>query len=84
MAALVNIFVDRALLHQRQAAQAVYSEVIRSISNELTSTLSIDEILDTVANPVRAVLDVASISIGLIDPETEDIVFVKTLMGTAV
>ncbi len=81
MAALVNIFVDRALLHQRQAAQAVYSEVIRSISNELTSTLSIDEILDTVANPVRAVLDVASISIGLIDPETEDIVFVKTLMG---
>lgn len=81
IAALVNIFVDRALLHQHQSAQTVYSEVIRSISNELTSTLSIDEILDTVANPVRAVLDVASISIGLIDPETEDIAFVKTLMG---
>lgn len=73
--------IERAYLRHYNAAQDVHYNVVRAISNSLTSSLELEEVLDTVANPIRNLLDVETVSIGLIDPNSGDITFVKVLMG---
>ena len=77
----VKTFIERALLQYQNASQEVHYDVVRMISNELTSSLRMEEVLDIVANPVRTILDVESVSIGLIDTVSGDIEFVKVLLG---
>lgn len=55
-------------------------DVVNAITVSLTSTLSLEEIYDRIANPVRETLNVASVSIGLIEEETGDLLFVPELL----
>jgi signal transduction histidine kinase len=77
----VTILLDRAFLRQRSDQQEVEFGIVSDISYSITSTLNLEEIFHNVANAVRRALAAESISIGLTDPLSNQIVFVDALMG---
>jgi two-component system, OmpR family, phosphate regulon sensor histidine kinase PhoR len=77
----ITMYLDRAFLHQRSYQQEVEFGIISDISYSITSTLDLEEIFSKVADSVRRALGAESISIGLTDQATNEIVFVPTLMG---
>lgn len=81
LAAYITIFLDRAFLRHRSDQQEVEFGIVSDISYSITATLNLENIFHKVADAVRRTLNAESISIGLIEPETGDIVFVDTLMG---
>lgn len=81
VATQVTILLDRAFLRQRSDQQEVEFGIVSDISYSITSTLNLEEIFHNVANAVRRALAAESISIGLTDPLSNEIVFVDALMG---
>jgi GAF domain-containing protein len=81
VATQVTILLDRAFLRQRSDQQEVEFGIVSDISYSITSTLNLEEIFHNVANAVRRALAAESISIGLTDPLSNQIVFVDALMG---
>lgn len=81
LATQVTILLDRAFLRQRSDQQEVEFGIVSDISYSITSTLNLEEIFHKVANAVRRALAAESISIGLTDPLSNEIVFVDALMG---
>jgi two-component system phosphate regulon sensor histidine kinase PhoR len=81
LATQVTILLDRAFLRQRSEQQSVEFGIVSDISYSITSTLNLEEIFHKVANAVRRALAAESISIGLTDPLSNEIVFVDALMG---
>jgi signal transduction histidine kinase len=73
--------LDRAFLRQRSDQQTVEFGIVSDISYSITSTLNLEEIFHKVANAVRRALAAESISIGLTDPLSNELVFVDALMG---
>jgi two-component system phosphate regulon sensor histidine kinase PhoR len=55
--------------------------VISDINNVLSSTLDIQQIYQLLTGPIRQMLNVETLSIGLVEPVTGDIVFVESLLG---
>ena len=47
----------------------------------LTATLSMENIFSQLTDPVRRTLNVEAVSIGLVEPVSEDIIFVESLLG---
>ncbi len=74
-------YLDRAYLSSHVNRQDIEFAVVSDISHALTSTLSLGNIFQQIMDPIRRTLLVESISIGLIEPDSGDIVFVDVLMG---
>lgn len=81
IASLITLFLERAFMRYDALRKTIVSEMTQEISDELTSTLSHEDIIETVSNPVRRILNVDSVSIGLVEAETNDLVFVPALLG---
>jgi hypothetical protein len=81
LATLTTIILDRAFLRQRSDQQTVEFGIVSDISYSITSTLNLEEIFHKVADAVRRALAAESISIGLTDHLSNELVFVDALMG---
>ncbi len=81
LATNISIFLDRAYLRNHVNRQDIEFAVVSEISHALTSTLSLNNIFQQLMDPIRRTLLVESVSVGLIEPDTGDIVFVDILMG---
>jgi len=75
------VYLDRAALRQEVDRRTVEFAVISDISRALSSTLNIQQIYQLLTGPIRQTLNVETLSIGLIEPVTGDIVFVEKLLG---
>lgn len=80
-AGVVGVFMERAGLLHDAVRRQIMADVVQDISNQLTSKLSLEEIIETVSNPVRRILNAQTVSIGLVEEETGAIVFVPALLG---
>ncbi len=78
---LMSVFLDRAGLRQEVDRRTVEFAVISDISRALSSTLNIQQIYQLLTGPIRQTLNVETLSIGLIEPVTGDILFVEKLFG---
>ena len=81
LATHATMALDRAYLRQTVDRQDIEFAVVSEISYALTSTLSLQNIYRQLMEPVRRTLNVGSVSVGLIEPPTGDIIFVDMLMG---
>lgn len=81
LAGMVTVHLDRAYLRQQVDRQDVEFAVISEIGHALTSTLSLQNIYNQLAGPIRRTLNVETFSVGLREPLTGDIVFVEMLLG---
>lgn len=81
IASLITLFLERAFMRYDALRRTIVSEMAQSISDELTSTLSHEDIIETVSNPVRRILNVDSVSIGLVEAGSRELVFVPALLG---
>jgi signal transduction histidine kinase/putative methionine-R-sulfoxide reductase with GAF domain len=81
LAAFITVVLDRAFLRRRSDQQTIEFGIVSDISYSTSSTLHLEEIFYQVADAVRRTLNAESISIGLMDPVSGEIVFVDTLMG---
>lgn len=81
LATQTTMALDRAYLRQTVDRQDIEFAVVSEISYALTSTLSLQNIYRQLMEPVRRTLNVGSISVGLIEQPSGDIIFVDMLMG---
>ncbi|MDX1662406.1 MAG: ATP-binding protein [Candidatus Promineifilaceae bacterium] len=77
----ISTFLQRAILRQETDRQRIESNIVYDLTYALTSTLDLQKIFDELADPVRRILHVEAVSIGLTEADTGDIVFVESLMG---
>ena len=78
---LLRVFLDRAALRESADRHAVEFAVISDIGQALSATLNVQEIYQLLTGPIRQTLNVETLSIGLVESITGDIVFVENLMG---
>ena len=78
---LMCVFLDRASLRQEVDRRTVEFAVISDVSRALSSTLNVQQIYQLLTGPIRQTLAVETLSIGLVEPVTGDIVFVDKLLG---
>ncbi len=81
LARYLTTFLERAFLRYRTEQQEIVFDVVNDITLSLTSTLSLEDIFDKVANPIRRIVNAESVSIGLYNPRSDEIVFVRELLG---
>ena len=81
-AMFLTTYLERSSLHYQRDRQRVEFAITSEISQSLNSTLNLAEIFARVSDDIRRMLDVESLSLGLIDKETNNIVFVPELMGS--
>jgi two-component system, OmpR family, phosphate regulon sensor histidine kinase PhoR len=81
LATQITVALDRAYLRQTVDRQDIEFAVVSEISYALTSTLSLQNIYRQLMEPVRRTLNVGSVSVGLIEQPSGDIIFVDILMG---
>ena len=81
LATQVTMSLDRAYLRQTVDRQDIEFAVVSEISYALTATLSLQNIYRQLMEPVRRTLNVGSVSVGLIEQPSGDIIFVDMLMG---
>jgi two-component system phosphate regulon sensor histidine kinase PhoR len=80
-ARLATVFLDRAALRLKADRQDVEFGVISDISRSLSATLDRREIFSLLTGPIRRTLNVETLSVGLVEPATGDIIFVDQLLG---
>ncbi|HSH03161.1 MAG TPA: ATP-binding protein [Anaerolineae bacterium] len=81
LAAMITVHLDRAAMYQYNMRQEIFFDVVMDLSRALTSSLSLEKIYRQLLDPVRRVMSIQSISIGLTDTNTGEIVFISRLMG---
>lgn len=77
----LTTFLERAFLRYRTEQQEIVFDVINDITLSLTATLSLKDIFDEVANPIRRIVNAESVSIGLYNPISNELIFVRELLG---
>ena len=77
----LTVYLDRAALRRQVDQQAVEFAVVSDISHVLTSTLSMERVFRELTDTLRHILQVESLSVGLTEPNTGDIVFAESLLG---
>jgi two-component system phosphate regulon sensor histidine kinase PhoR len=77
----ISCFLDRAYLRHQVDRQEVEFAVVSDISYALTSDLSLENVFNQLRDPIRRIINVENVSMGLIDQTTNEIVFVDELMG---
>jgi two-component system, OmpR family, phosphate regulon sensor histidine kinase PhoR len=78
---LARVFLDRATLRQTVDRRTMEFTLVSDISHALSATLNVQEIYRLLTGPIRQMLNVETLSVGLIDSITGDIVFVEQLLG---
>jgi PAS domain S-box-containing protein len=78
----LTVYLDRAALRRQVDQQEVEFAVISDISSTLTSTLSMEHVFQELAGTIRRTLQVESLSVGLSEAHTGDIVFASSMMGS--
>lgn len=78
---LLRVFMERAALKEAADRHAVEFAVVSDVSQALSATLNVQEIYQLLTGPIRQTLNVETLSIGLVEPITGDIIFVENLMG---
>lgn len=81
VAQALSVYLDRAHLRLKLDQQAVEFAVVSDISHTLTSTLDMEDVFQQLTGTIRRTLHVESLSVGLSEPDSGDIVFVEQLMG---
>lgn len=81
LAQSLSVYLDRAYLRLRLDQQAVEFAVVSDISHTLTSTLNMEDVFQQLTGTIRRTLHVESLSVGLSEPASGDVVFVNQLMG---
>lgn len=81
LATFLTINLDRTYLRHTVHRQDVEFAVVSDISFALTSTLSLQNIYKQLMGSVRRTLNVGSVSVGLIEQSSGDIIFVDMLLG---
>lgn len=81
VAHLATLFLDRAALHKRVVRQQTEFSAVANISQALAGSLDLTTIFDQLNGPLRLTLDVETLSVGMVEPATGDIIFVNELMG---
>ena len=82
LARSMTVYLDRAFLRRQVDRQAVEFAVVSDISHTLTSTLSLENVFQQLTGTIRRTLNVESLSVGLAEAHTGDIVFVEELLGS--
>lgn len=82
LAAYLSTYLERAELRRQRDRQNIEFGIISDVSQSLSSTLKLEEIFAQVAENIRRILDVESLSLALINPITNKIVFIPELMGS--
>ncbi len=77
----MSVYLDRAFLRRQVDRQEVEFQVVSDIGHTLTSTLSLENVFNQLTGTIRRTLNVESLSVGLAEPHSGDIVFVEQLMG---
>ncbi len=77
----LSVFLDRAYMRNHVNRQDIEFAVVSDISHALTSTLNMGDIFHQLKDPIRRTLLVESVSVGLIEPVSRDIIFIDVLMG---
>ena len=77
----LTVYLDRAGLRRQVDHQEVEFGVISEISHVLTSTLSMERVYQELTGNIRRILHVESISVGLTDPKSGEVMFIESLMG---
>ncbi len=81
LATMLTTFMDRAFLRHHIDRQDVEFAIVSDINYALASKLSLRNIFHQLVGPVCSALNVEAVSIGLIEPSNNDIVFVDMLLG---
>jgi two-component system, OmpR family, phosphate regulon sensor histidine kinase PhoR len=81
LATNVTTFLDRAFLRHHIDRQDVEFAIVSDINYALASKLSLRNIFHQLMGPVSRALNVETVSIGLIEPGSNDVVFVEMLLG---
>ncbi|MFK7802407.1 MAG: ATP-binding protein [Anaerolineae bacterium] len=82
LAVMLTTWLERAFLHYQRDRQAIEFAITSDISQRLSSTLDLQDIFNQVSDNIKRMLDVESLSLGLIQQHTGRIVFIPQLMGT--
>ena len=77
----LTVYLDRAALRRQVDQQEVEFAVVSDITHVLTSTLSMERVFQELTGTIRRILQVESLSIGLTEQNTGDIIFIESLMG---
>ncbi|MFN2135091.1 MAG: ATP-binding protein [Candidatus Promineifilaceae bacterium] len=77
----LKVYLDRAALRRKADQQEIEFSVVAEISHMLSSTLSMDRIFSELTGTIRHILQVEALSVGLVEPDSGDTVFVESLMG---
>ncbi len=81
IARLATVFLDKAALETRVARQQTEFSAVATISQTLAGSLNLTTIFDQLNGPIRSTLNVETLSVGMVEPATGDIMFVNELMG---
>lgn len=77
----ITTYLDRAFLRHERDRQQVEFDIVYDLTYSLTATLSMENIFSQLTDPVRRTLNVEAVSIGMVDPVSQDILFVESLLG---
>ena len=77
----LTVYLDRAALRRQVDQQEVEFAVVSDISHVLTSTLSMERVFQELTGTIRRILQVESLSVGLTEANTGDVIFLDSLMG---
>jgi PAS domain S-box-containing protein len=77
----LTVYLDRAMLRRQVDQQEVQFTVVSDISHILTSSLSLEHVFQELTGTIRRILQVESLSVGLMEASTGDIIFIESLMG---
>ncbi len=81
LASFTRVAMDLVESKIRATRQAVEFDIISRISQSLTSSLSLDDIFQQILLSVRSAIGANNISVGLIDPESQELVLENSMMG---
>ena len=81
LASFTRVALDLVESKSQATRQAVEFNIISSIGQSLTSSLSLDDIFQQILFSVRSAIGAGDISVGLIDPESQELILEKSMMG---
>jgi len=81
LASLTGVALNLLESKAQHVRQTVEYGIISKIGRSLTSSLSLEDIFEQILFGVRAAIDAAEVSVGLIDQETQELLLEKSLMG---
>ncbi len=82
LATMLTTLIERAVLSFQRDRQAIEFAITSDISQRLNSSLQLQDIFAQISDNIKRMLDVESLSLGLINQNNGRIEFIPQLMGT--